>query len=52
MGFTDEDYFKVKNNISNTQLWKQIGNSIDVSVVTKIILALKQEKELDFLLKI
>lgn len=51
MGFTDEDYFKVKNNVSNTQLWKQIGNSIDVLVVTKIISALKQKKELDFLRK-
>ena len=41
MGFSDADYFKVKNSgISNTQLYKQSGNSIVVSVLEGIFKSL------------
>ena len=36
MGFTDEDFKKVKEINSNTQLYKQAGNSIVVKVLEKI----------------
>lgn len=35
-GFDEEDFLKVENRISDTQLWKQIGNSIDVKVLDYI----------------
>lgn len=47
MGFDDEDFYKAKNvGISNTQLYKQAGNSIVVNVLEKIFNnLLKGEKE-------
>ena len=36
MGFTDEEFEKVKNINSNTQLYKQAGNSIVVNVLVEI----------------
>lgn len=36
MGFEDEDFNKVKNELSNTQLYKQIGNSICVPCLEEI----------------
>ena len=37
MGFSDEDYYKAKEvGISNTQLYKQAGNSIVVNVLMEI----------------
>lgn len=37
MGFDDEDFYKAKNSgVSNTQLYRQAGNSIVVNVLTKI----------------
>jgi DNA (cytosine-5)-methyltransferase 1 len=37
MDFSDEDYAKaVKTGVSNTQLYKQAGNSIAVNVLVKI----------------
>ena len=37
MGFDDEDFEKAKNvPMSNTQLYKQAGNSIVVNVLQKI----------------
>lgn len=36
MGFTDEDYKKAKKVNSNTQLYKQAGNTIVVNVLTEI----------------
>lgn len=37
MGFDDEDFYKAKNiGISNSQLYKQAGNSIVVNVLMKI----------------
>lgn len=37
MGFDDEDFYKAKNSgISNSQLYKQAGNSIVVNVLMKI----------------
>lgn len=37
MGFDDEDFYKAKNaGISNTQLYKQAGNSIVVNVLMEI----------------
>lgn len=37
MGFDDEDFYKAKNaGVSNTQLYKQAGNSIVVDVLEKI----------------
>ena len=40
MGFDDEDYKKAEAVNSNTQLYKQAGNSIVVPVVEHIINAL------------
>lgn len=37
MGFTDEDYDKASKVNSNTQLYKQAGNSICVPVIEHII---------------
>lgn len=37
MGFDDEDFYKAKSiEISDTQLYKQAGNSIVVNVLEKI----------------
>lgn len=46
MGFDDEDFYKAQSaGISNTQLYKQAGNSIVVNVLEKIFLNLfKGEK--------
>lgn len=41
MGFDDEDFYKAKNaGVSNTQLYKQAGNSIVVNVLEKIFMQL------------
>lgn len=41
MGFNDEDFYKAQNvEISNSQLYKQAGNSIVVKVLEKIFLNL------------
>ena len=41
MGFDDEDFYKAQNvGISNSQLYKQAGNSIVVNVLEKIFLNL------------
>ena len=37
MGFSEEDFNSIKDNISNTQIYKQVGNSIAVSVLEGII---------------
>lgn len=37
MGFTDEDFDKVKDLNSNTQLYNQAGNSIVVPVIDGIL---------------
>lgn len=37
MGFEDEDYYRAANVNSNTQLYKQAGNSIVVNVVKQIL---------------
>ena len=38
MGFDDDDFYKAKNaGISDTQLYRQAGNSIVVNVLEKII---------------
>lgn len=36
MGFNDEDFYKVEKVNSNTQLYKQAGNSIVVDVIEEI----------------
>jgi len=37
MGFDDEDFYKAQSvGISNTQLYKQAGNSIVVNVLERI----------------
>ena len=37
MGFDDEDFYKAqKSGVSNSQLYKQAGNSIVVNVLEKI----------------
>jgi DNA (cytosine-5)-methyltransferase 1 len=36
MGFTDEDFHKAEKVNSNTQLYKQAGNSIVVNVLEAI----------------
>ena len=44
MGFTDKDFYKAKNQgISDTQLYKQAGNSIVVNVLEKIFRNLLNE---------
>ena len=41
MGFDDEDFYKAQGaGISNTQLYKQAGNSIVVNVLEKIFINL------------
>lgn len=37
MGFTDEDFEKAEKVNSNTQLYKQAGNSIVKNVIMSII---------------
>ena len=38
MGFDDEDFYKVKSiGISDTQLYKQAGNSIVVDVMLAVL---------------
>lgn len=42
-GFTDEQFYKAKNNgVSNSQLYKQAGNSVTVNVVDAIVKQLKE----------
>ena len=42
MGFDDEDFYKAQQSgVSNTQLYKQAGNSIVVDVLEKIFKNLK-----------
>ena len=36
MGFTDEDFEKAQNFNSNTQLYKQAGNSVCVNVIEEL----------------
>ena len=36
MGFDDEDFYKAEKINSNTQLYKQAGNSIVVDVIEEI----------------
>lgn len=46
MGFTDEDFYKAKNaGISNTQLYKQAGNSIVVTVLESLFKNLLELQE-------
>ena len=37
MGFSDEDYVKASETVSNSQLYKQAGNSICVPVIEHIL---------------
>ena len=49
MGFDEEDYKKLKDaGISDTQIYKQAGNSIAVNVAEAIFNELKQAKLLEF----
>ena len=42
-GFTDEQFYKAKNSgVSNSQLYKQSGNSVTVNVVDAIVKQLKE----------
>ena len=42
-GFTDEQFFKAKDSgVSNSQLYKQSGNSVTVNVVDAIVKQLKE----------
>ncbi len=44
MGFDDEDFYKAKNSgVSNTQLYRQAGNSIVVKVLERIFENLLKE---------
>lgn len=45
MGFDDKDFEKAAKVNSNTQLYKQAGNSIVVNVLVEIIKNLYKEKE-------
>lgn len=47
MGFDDIDYYKMSQVNSNTQIYKQLGNSIVVNVLEHIILELKKRGYLD-----
>ena len=50
MGFDDEDFYKAQSvGISNTQLYKQAGNSRVVNVLEKIF---KEPKSIDALINI
>lgn len=43
-GFTDEQFYKAKNDgVSNSQLYKQAGNSVTVNVVDAIVQSITQE---------
>ena len=42
MDFNDEDFYKIREINSDTQLYQQAGNSIPVNVVKNIIANLKQ----------
>ena len=53
MSFTDEDFYKAKNvGISNSQLYKQAGNSIVVKVLEgifkELFLSEKETNKRDF----
>jgi DNA (cytosine-5)-methyltransferase 1 len=49
MGFSDEDFFKAKNaGISNTQLYKMVGNSIVVDVLEAIFKSLFIENHKEY----
>ena len=49
MGFDAQDYKKLKDaGISDTQIYKQAGNSIAVNVAEAIFNELKQAKLLEF----
>ena len=44
-GFTDEQFYKAKDSgVSNSQLYKQAGNSVTVNVVDVIVKRLKEDK--------
>lgn len=45
MGFTDEDFHRAKSINSNTQLYKQAGNSIVKNVLVAIMGQLFEDKE-------
>lgn len=45
MGFDDEDFEKAAQINSNSQLYKQAGNSIVVNVLEKIFINLLKNKE-------
>lgn len=47
MGFTDQDFYKAQVVNSNTQLYKQAGNSIVVQVLEEIFrsIFMKEEQE-------
>ena len=48
MDFTDEEYHKAEKVNSNTQLYKQAGNSIVVNVLVAIFGQLFEGKENDY----
>ena len=48
MGFDDSDFDKVEGNLSNTQLYKQAGNSIVVDVIEEIFRMMLDENGLRF----
>lgn len=49
MGFDEEDYKKLKDaGISDTQIYKQAGNSIAVNVAEAIFKELEQAQLLEF----
>lgn len=45
MGFSDEDFYKAKQVNSDTQLYKQAGNSIVVDVLEAIFRELIESEE-------
>lgn len=47
MGFNDEDFEKAQKVNSNTQLYKQAGNSIVVNALMKIFINLFKEGKID-----
>ena len=44
MGFSNEDYLKASKYVCKTQLYKQAGNSIVVSVMYEILKSIFQTK--------
>lgn len=40
MGFSDDDFYKAKNKVSDYQLYKQAGNSMVVNVMYYILKSL------------